>query len=245
MYSKTTNNNVRLLLKRVYIEVDKRGENAVLAGKLKILTSDVKRERYKTSLSLVFDLSDNLKNSLNVKLLAPTIKFFESVGPDQIIYNKSLLHMTLFTFLSAESENSFDPKSDNIDKYESLSLRALHTLHPVRIKFSKVLLSENCIFLAGFPSGNGIVRIRDEIKKMLEMENLRYYKGPKNRIAHISFVRWGEQIPIEVRGNVLKFIKSLNKGSESTAAFDKVDLVLGNSYSDGPTRKIVRSIYLK
>lgn len=244
MYSKDTNNNFKEPLDETYIEVNERGKNALLTGKLRILTSNIKNQ-YKTSLSLVFDIPDDLKALFDKKLLIPTLKFFRSINTDQIIYNKSLLHMTLFTFFSAESDDPFDSKSDNLAKYESLCLEVLKTAHPIKVRFSRVLLSENGVFLAGFPNTDEVMKIRHRIKDILDTENLRYYKGPKNIIAHVSFVRWKKQIPIEVRNDVLKFVDGLNISNEWITTFNRVDLVLGNSYSDGPTRKVVRSINLE
>lgn len=196
------------------------------------------------SLSLVFDIPGNLKNSLYNNISSPIKKFLDQMNCPQITYNKSLLHISLFIFIGSDLRVVKIDKKD-IQRYKDLSEVILNNVGKFKLTLSKIVIDDKGIRVVGFPLSRNFLSVRKEIKKMLESYNLKYSDSLERDLIHTSLIKWREPISKEKRINLISFIESLgNKKYKWSMNLNKVDLVLWSIYNSKRKKKIVKPFYL-
>lgn len=196
------------------------------------------------SLSLVFDIPGNLKNSLYNNISSPIKKFLDQMNCPQITCNKLLLHISLFVFIGSDLRVVKIDKKD-MQRYKDLSEVILNNVGKFKLALSKIVIDNRGIQVVGSPLSSNFLSVRKEIKKMLKSYNLKYSDGLKRDLIHTSLIKWREPISKEKRINLISFIESLgNKKYKWNMNLNRVDLVLWSIYNGKRKKKIITPFYL-
>ncbi len=114
---------------------------------------------------------------------------FQGSEPSQYYYPATDVHLTILSIISCYSGfelNSIDP-----GQYSSLTRTILQHTPPFNITFSGLTASAGGIIVQGFPQGNGLENLRDEIRKVFRASGLQQSIDRRYSIqtAHSTVIR--------------------------------------------------------
>lgn len=149
------------------------------------------------------------------------------IAPNQYYYPKSDLHITILSIISCYAGFSLD--QINQSDYQNIVQSTIDSIAPFEIVFCGLTASPSCIMIQGFPKGDQLNVLRNELREKFKDSSLQHSIDKRYQLetAHITAVRFTE--PFE---NAERFISKIAKLKESdfgSCVIDQVELV-GNDW---------------
>lgn len=156
-----------------------------------------------------------------------TLDEIKEVAPRQYYYPESDLHVTVLSIISCYPEfsiNQIDP-----EEYQEIVQSVVGSTAPFEIEFRGVTASPSCILIQGFPKGNQLTVLRDELRKAFKESGLQHSIDKRYTLqtSHMTVVRFRE--PFKHPGKFINKITRLRDRHFGSCMIDQVELV-GNDW---------------
>ena len=120
---------------------------------------------------------------------------FQRVEPAQYYYPAADLHVTILSIISCYAgftRAGFDPAP-----YAGLVAAALRNAAPFRIRLAGLAAVPAGVLVQGFPEGDGLARLRDELRRAFRASGLQQSIDQRYSIqtAHLTAVRFRAALP--------------------------------------------------
>ncbi|EKO3954144.1 2'-5' RNA ligase family protein [Vibrio fluvialis] len=148
--------------------------------------------------------------------------------PEQYFYPQNELHLTLLSVISCEA--GFQLSDIDIDHYADVFLQALSHVEPIEIEFRGVSASPECIVIQGYPIGNGLSQLRDQLRSGFKKSGLRTSVDSRYKLvtAHASAVRF--RSPMNDAKALRKLCQQFRQHSFGRLNVSACELVFNNWY---------------
>lgn len=150
------------------------------------------------------------------------------IEPKQYYYPKQELHLTILSIISCIA--GF--KLDDVDPYSYIEIfnRCIKEVKSIDIQFIGITASSSCVLIKGFPVGEGLNELRNQLRMHFKQSSLRSSIDSRYTIstAHITAIRFSSQLEDAKRlVNKLSEYKDYDFGCIS---FTEFELVFNNWY---------------
>lgn len=159
--------------------------------------------------------------------ISNTLEEIRNVAPNQYYYPKSDLHLTILSIISCYDGFSLDQieKAD----YKKIVQSAIDSITPFEIEFRGLTASPSCILIQGFPIGDQINALRNELREKFKNSNLHHSIDKRYQLqtAHMTVIRFKESFE-----NAERFITKIAEFQESdfgSCVIDQIEIV-GNDW---------------
>lgn len=193
--------------KNLYEEITEKGISKLKKLKLNSNYYEGKRARDYSTLSLFANINEETKNKIHKKVLNLVPEDVLKVLQKQKIHPADYLHINLFMFVY-ESESI---EKQYISKVLKVCETVLSEYNSIDFKVKGIGVSDSTIFLKVY--SNDVLELREKIKQELVKINLPYFEKYPQIGAHISFVRFNKEIPLDEINKIIDFIEQ-NKETE-------------------------------
>jgi len=142
-----------------------------------------------------FGITTIIKPSADVK---NKIQYFlnelKKSNPNQYFYPNSDIHITILSIISGFE--GFDLKSISIPEYNKIIQKSLENIKPFEIHFQGITASNSAIMVQGFPDGNSLEQIRNNLRVNFKSSELQKSIDKRYVIqtAHSTVVRFRDKI---------------------------------------------------
>lgn len=159
--------------------------------------------------------------------ISQTLEEIKRVAPRQYYYPESDIHLTVLSIISCYPEfsiNQIDPED-----YQDIVQSAVASTAPFEIEFRGITASPSCILTQGFPKGDQLTVLRDELRKAFKESGLQHSidKRYTLKTSHMTVVRFWESF--KDPGKFIKKITRLRDKNFGSCVIDQVELV-GNDW---------------
>lgn len=159
---------------------------------------------------------------------------FRAAAPEQYYYPFEDLHITVFDFVQASEGYTRADKQE--DDYWQISQHVLAGISPFPLELRGPVFSRAAGLLAGY-EGDILIRIRNDLRRLMTMKGLRNDERYESRSAHVSFCRF--RSPLQDPAGLVKLIdasRDLLLGVEEVAY---MDLVEHDWYNSQATKRVI------
>lgn len=165
-----------------------------------------------------------------------------SVAPNQYYYPDSDLHVTVLSIISCYAGFSLD-QIDQVD-YLKIVQSAIDSIAPFEIRFRGVTASSSCMLIQGFPRGNQLNFLRNELREKFKDSGLQHSidKRYPLQTAHMTVVRFKE--PFENAERFISTVAKLRDRDFGSCVTDQVELVGNDWYQQQKKAKSIAKISL-
>ncbi|WP_223650272.1 2'-5' RNA ligase family protein [Hymenobacter psoromatis] len=120
---------------------------------------------------------------------------FQQVAPEQYYYPASDLHLTILSIISCYA--GFTLPDIDPTPYAELVAAALRGAAPFRIRLAGLAASPAGVLVRGFPEGNGLAPLRDELRRVFRASGLQQSIDQRYSIqtAHCTVLRFRGPLP--------------------------------------------------
>lgn len=120
---------------------------------------------------------------------------FQQVAPAQYYYPASDLHVTILSIISCYA--GFTLPGINPTPYTELVAAALRHAGPFRIRLAGLAASPAGLLVQGFPEGDGLAALRDELRRVFRASGLQQSIDQRYSIqtAHLTIMRFRVVLP--------------------------------------------------
>lgn len=159
--------------------------------------------------------------------ISQTLVEIKRVAPCQYYYPESDLHLTVLSIISCSPEfsmNQIDP-----EEYKNIVQSVVGSTDPFEIEFRGITASPSCILIQGFPKGNQLTDLRNELRKRFKESGLQQTMDKRYQLqtSHMTVVRFRE--PFKNPGKFINKITRLRDRNFGSCVIDQVELV-GNDW---------------
>ncbi len=150
--------------------------------------------------------------------------------PHQYFYPESDLHLTVLSIISCEPGLCLD----DLDReaYTKTFRRAVENTGPIKIHFKGVTASPSCVLLQGFPEGDALRHIRDQLREQFNASGLKTSIDVRYKVstAYATVLRFCS--PIRDMTALLKHLSRYRKHDFGILEVDEIELVFNNWYQN-------------
>ena len=170
----------------------------------------------------------------NNQLVAGEIEQFitqvELLEPKQYFHPIDELHLTVLSIIACAA--GFQLADINPIKYAEVFYKSFKGIDPIEIRFQGVTASPSCIVIQGFPVGEGLEQLRQNLRKQFEISGLPSSIDSRYRLttAHISAIRFCS--PIKDAGKLESLCKQYKNHLFGKVRFTEFELVFNNWYQN-------------
>ncbi len=196
-------------------------------------------ERFKNNqfeLDPLIDLKDDTRYGMTLlarpsnevkEQISQTLEEIKRAAPRQYYYPESDLHVTVLSIISCYPEfslNQIEP-----DDYQAIVQSAVGSTDPFEIEFRGITASPSCILIQGFPKGDQLTVLRNQLRKRFKESGLQHSIDKRYQLqtSHMTVVRFRESF--KHPGTFIKTITRLRDRNFGSCIIDQVELV-GNDW---------------
>ncbi|AMM50767.1 hypothetical protein TH61_05645 [Rufibacter sp. DG15C] len=150
------------------------------------------------------------------------------VEPSQYYYPAQDLHLTLLSIISCLPD--FDSRSIQAGDYCRLLQEALHGIQPFIIYYKGITASPSCIMVQGFPDGEGLQQLREQVRTAFKNSDLPHTIDQRYEIhtAHSTVLRF--QAPLKNPAAFLSLLEQFRATDFGSFTIEQVELVYNDWY---------------
>lgn len=146
-----------------------------------------------------------------------------TVAPNQYFYPESDLHVTILSIISCYE--GFSLSQIERSEYQKIVHSATEAIHPFEIEFNGLTASPAGILIQGFPAGEQLSDVRNELRHRFKKSGLHHSIDSRYTLqtAHMTVVRFKK--PLDNPEKFLEKITRLRHTWFGRCLVDQVDLV--------------------
>lgn len=150
-----------------------------------------KRGDARRGVTLVFRPSLEVQSKVSERLAD-----FDAACPQQYLYHPNELHVTVLTLITMTTD--WERQMGAVDAFRSVVSQSLAGLPKFRIRFQGVTASRGVVMIQGFPLGDGLLNIRESVRRGFAANGLRGMLDGRYKVtaAHISALRFCTPRPV-------------------------------------------------
>ena len=165
-----------------------------------------------------------------------------AVGPEQYFYRPEALHVTVMSIISGTL--AWRKEIGRLAACRRVISEVLSRQRAFRIQFRGITASAGSVMIRGFPDGDGLGKIREELREGFARQGLGDLLDRRYKIstAHITVMRfrapgmdWSRLGPVLERGREMDF-------GETTV--DRLQLIWGDWYASAETVRVLQEYRL-
>lgn len=171
------------------------------------------------------------------------LKQLQLIEPDQYYYPQNELHLTILSIISCVSE--FKLSHITPQPYIDIFRQCLQNIEPIQIRFTGITASPSCILLQGFPEGEGLESLRDNLRQGFKQSGLRTSidsRYPLNT-AHATVIRFCA--PLVDNDEFMAKLQQYRNYDFGTVTLNNFELVFNNWYQNLAETKTLDSYQIK
>ena len=167
---------------------------------------------------------------------------FRRVEPLQYYYPATDLHLTILSIISGYAGFTLariDPAA-----YIELVAAALRRTAPFRIRLAGLAAAPAGVLVRGFPEGNGLAALRDELRRTLRASGLPQSIDQRYRLqtAHLTVLRFRVAVP--EAGPLLRVLDAYRAYPFGTVEVSSPELVVSDWYQRAAHTVLLRKYHL-
>ena len=153
---------------------------------------------------------------------------FQQVAPAQYYYPASDLHLTILSLISCYA--GFTLPAIDPTPYAELVAAALRGAAPFRIRLAGLAASPAGVLVRGFPEGEGLAALRDELRRAFRASGLQQSIDQRYSIqtAHLTVLRF--RVPLPDAGPLLRVLDAYRAYPFGTWEVRDLELVFNDWY---------------
>ncbi|UII25174.1 mutarotase [Fulvivirga maritima] len=185
------------------------------------LLNDTQDDRY--GITLLARPSEKVKNNIDEFLHS-----LKAIDSDQYYYPATDLHVTIMSIISCYS--GFSLEQINVPDYNGLIKTALNGIPPFNIQFKGISASPSSIIICGYPEGNAMQMMRDQLRKHFKNSGLEESidKRYTLKTAHATVVRF--QKPLLHQKQYLNMLDTFTTHDFGSFTVNEPELVFNDWY---------------
>lgn len=150
------------------------------------------------------------------------------IEPAQYYYPPSDMHITVMSIISCYS--GFDLAKISVDEYVEVIGKSLESIRPFRINFCGITASASAVMVQGFPEGDNLSRLRDNLRHNFRYTTLEQSIDKRYTIstAHTTVMRFREGLSAPAA--LLKKLEEYRHHTFGEFIVDTLDLVYNDWY---------------
>jgi 2'-5' RNA ligase len=190
-----------------------------------------------------FGISLNIKPSKELCDNILTVQHeFKSLEPEQYYYPRTDLHITVIAIVSCRA--GFTIGDRDIKTYSNIIESAIREIPPFRIACSGITASTGSVLMQGFPSGEELNQLRNEIRTRFRTSDIFHTIDTRYTIntVHSTIIRFRR--PLRSPAAIVSKLASLRKYSFGTINVDRVQLVYGDWYQRADRTRLLQEFSL-
>lgn len=154
----------------------------------------------------------------------------QKVEPTQYYYPEDELHLTILSIINCIS--GFKLKEINVCSYLEIFNQCMQDIGSIDIKFEGITTSTSCVLIQGFPVGNGLHELRNELRQKYKESLLRSSIDSRYTIntAHVTAVRF--RSPLTNPQRMIEVLNQYRHHDFGTVSFSEFELVFNNWYQN-------------
>ncbi|MGB5446479.1 MAG: hypothetical protein WBM99_13355 [Psychromonas sp.] len=176
-------------------------------------------------------------NKLVSREIALFLRQIQLIEPQQYYHPIDELHLTVLSIITCIA--GFELADINPIKYADVFYKSFKGIDPIEIRFQGVTASPSCIVIQGFPVGNGLDQLRQNLRKQFEISGLCSSIDSRYRLktAHITAIRFCS--PIKDASKLESVCKKYKNHLFGKVKFTEFDLVFNNWYQNLSVTKVL------
>jgi 2'-5' RNA ligase len=187
--------------------------------------------------TLVFRPAANVRDAV-----ADFVDRLAGILPGQYFYRREELHVTVLSIFSGTE--LWRQELERFEQCRPIIGKILKAQRPFKVRFQGVTASPESILVQGFPSCDGLARIRGAIRDGFAREGFADMLDRRYRVvaAHITIMRFWRPCP-DMKP-LLTFLKENRQTDFGQCEVDRLELVLGDWYASADKSKTLEEYSL-
>lgn len=192
---------------------------------------------FRFGLTLIIRLNQDINSSINSFL--DELRVLE---PYQYYYPPIDRHVTLLSIISCYE--GFTPDKININQYVSTMEKALNDKHAFDIEFKGITMSPSCVMVQGFPVGNTLNEIRENLRSVFKNAPLRQSLDQRYLLqtAHSTVLRFKR--PLNQKDQFIDILNKYRNYNFGRLTVHTIEFVFNDWYQREKNSKLLHSFFL-
>ncbi|WP_422360510.1 2'-5' RNA ligase family protein [Reichenbachiella sp.] len=204
-----------------YKEMWENARSRFINGACSIDDSIDSNEDLRRGITLLARPNQEIKNSIS-----SFQQELKKIEPNQYYQPSDDLHLTVLSIISCYA--GFQLTQINSEDYERVVSECLSK--PMEIKFEGITASPSGILVQGFPEGDGLKKLRNELRKRFKSSQFQHSIDSRYKIntAHLTVMRFRKRIADF--GEFVRLLDEFRNFSFGRMKVDQLDLVFNDWY---------------
>jgi len=177
-----------------------------------------------------------------IENICPFLNQLVSIAPEQYFYRSEQLHVTVLSIISGTE--LWRKEIRCLAACRAIINEILPRQRPFKICFRGVTASPNAVMIQGFPAGDGLNKLRDELRHAFAQKGLGDLLDRRYKItsAHMTIMRFSRQETDWQQLAALLTENSVRDFGEMEA--NRMQLIWGDWYASTKTVRILQGYHL-
>lgn len=180
------------MLKKIYDDMWDASYQAIISGQYQTdpLTNEP-RDMRRGVTALAYLQNNSSEVSQNINRFSSQL---QSIEPKQYYYPENELHLTILSIISCVSGLKFSELKTEL--YLEVFNQCMANIKPIEIQFKGITASPSCILIQGFPIGDGLSELRNELRQRFKASPASTSIDSRYTIftAHVTAVRFSSAL---------------------------------------------------
>ncbi len=165
------------------------------------------------------------------------VSSLQKIDPAQYYYPISDLHVTIFDFIQARENFTWNEELEKT--FTAASMEALHTIEEFPLTFEGIVFSNAAGIIQGYDN-DILVGIREKIREFLKKNGIRNDERYASESAHITFARFADRLSKPEK--LCTFIDENRETKIGRVKVTEIELVEHDWYNRVSTKRIIHKI---